>query len=109
MRESETFERVKPLVAAKQASPSQHCYARFAKRGILFADVLCGVHEGIVVEDHPEYHLGPSVLVLQIDLAGRPLHVLWGIERDTEGPAVVVTACHPDPKEWSEDFRSRKK
>lgn len=79
-----------------------------SKRGILFNDLLSGVADGCVIEDYPDYHLGPAILVLQTDKAGWPLHVVWGIEKDTEAPAVVVTAYYPDPSEWSPDFRSRK-
>jgi hypothetical protein len=105
---SATFDQIKLLVRAKNARPSNHCYASFAKRGILFADVICGVDGGIVIEDYPDFHLGPSVLVLQKDLMGKALHVVWGVEKNTTEPAVVVTAYHPDPSKWSQDFRSRK-
>ena len=105
---SATFVQVQALVRAKKARPTQHCYASFAKRGILFADVICGVDSGLVLEDYPEFHLGPSVLVLQKDLIGKPLHVVWGIEKDTTEPAMVVTAYYPDPSKWSADFKSRK-
>lgn len=38
---------------------------------------------------------------------GNAFHVVWGIERDKQGPATVVTAYHPDPAKWSGDFLRR--
>jgi hypothetical protein len=79
-----------------------------ADDGILLGDVIAGVPAAIVVEDYPQYAHGPSVLVLQKDTEGHPLHVVWGIPKNHEGPAVVVTAYRPDPARWSSDFLRRK-
>jgi hypothetical protein len=46
---------------------------------------------------------------LQEDGQGRPIHVLWGIEKDRLGPAVVITAYRPDPSRWSSDLLERKR
>ena len=39
---------------------------------------------------------------LQRDAAARPVHVVWGIRKDNQGPAALVTA-YPDPLLWSPD------
>lgn len=44
------------------------------------------------------------MLVLQKDIEGKPIHVVWGIPKNTETPAVLVTAYRPDPKFWMNDF-----
>jgi hypothetical protein len=106
---SDTLERVKILVSAGEVEVSRHGLQELAADDILLADVLAGVIGAEAVEDYPDFHKGPSILVLQRDNAGRPIHVLWGIERGTTTPAVLVTAYRPDPLRWNEDFRRRDK
>ena len=107
-RLSNVLAKIIALAEAGKAVSSQHGYARMDKRGILFDDVLRGVADGDMIEEYPDAHLGPSVLVLQLDQAGNPLHVVWGLAKGTDEPAVIVTAYHPNSKDWSEDFRERK-
>jgi hypothetical protein len=67
-----------------------------------------GVEYTMVVEDYPEYHKGPCVLVLQKDHEGKTIHVMWGIPRYTASPAVRVTAYRPYPELSTADFMRRK-
>jgi hypothetical protein len=105
---SDTFNAVRALVAQGKARISEHGYDELAADNILVVDVLDGVDTGIVVEDYPQFAKGPSVLVLQTDASGGPIHVLWGIPKGSTEPAVVVTAYRPDPSRWSDDFSRRK-
>ena len=105
---SATFDRIKDLVARPEVRISEHGYDELAQDGILAREVISGVNEGQVVEDYPEYPKGPCVLVLQRDRAGKPVHVVWGIPKDQESPAVVVTAYRPDLKRWTPDFMHRR-
>jgi hypothetical protein len=73
---SDTLERVKALVSRGGVEVSRHGLRELAADGILLADVVAGVAVTIVVEDYPEFHKGPSVLVLQHDYANEPIHVL---------------------------------
>ncbi|MBV9073899.1 MAG: DUF4258 domain-containing protein [Acidobacteria bacterium] len=104
---SRTLDLIRELVGKKQLRISEHGYDELSKDGITFSEVLKGFEEAILVEDYPEYLKGPCVLVLQRDSSGDPMHVVWGIARNTQGPAVLVTAYRPDPKRWSPDFRRR--
>jgi hypothetical protein len=103
----ETLARIKALAAAGEVLLSQHAYDRLAKNGILAADIEAGIADAVEIEDYLEYHKGPSVLALQEDASGQPIHVLWGIRKGETTPAVVVTAYRPDPSRWTPDFRRR--
>jgi hypothetical protein len=103
----ETLARIEALAAAGEVLLSQHAYDRLAENGMSVADIETGVAGAIEIEDYPEFHKGPSVLVLQQDASGQPIHVLWGIRKRTSGPAIVVTAYRPDPSRWTADFRRR--
>lgn len=105
---SVTFDRVRALARQRKVIVSQHGFVRLAARGILITDVVRGVIDGEPIEDYPDYHVGPAVLVLQRDSSDLPLHVVWGIEKDTSEPAVIVTAYRPTVEDWSEDFRRRR-
>ena len=71
-------------------------------------DLVENIVSAIVLEDYPAYHTGPAVLVPQYDANAAPLHAVWGVEKGTDEPAVLITAYRPDPSLWSDDFRTRK-
>ncbi len=106
---SETLRRVQTLVLAGVVEVSRLGLQDLAADGILLEDAVASVGDAEAVEDYPDFHKGPSVLALQRDSSGRPLHVLWGMARRTTTPAVLVTAYRPDPRQWSEDFMRRRK
>ena len=105
---SQTFQVIRELVARREVKVSAHGYDELAAGAILVRDIVAGVEEGVVVEEYPDYPKGPSVLVLQRDQQGKPIHVVWGIPRQASTPAVVVTAYRPDPAKWTVDFLRRR-
>ena len=61
---------------------------------------------GTTIEDYPEDQRGASCLIF--GLAGeRPLHVLCG-RLDAE-EILIITAYEPDPVEWEDDWKTRKR
>ena len=106
---SETLRRVQTLVMSGQVEVSRHGFRELSADDILLSDVIAGVGAADVLEDYPAYGKGPSVLVLQFDSAGRPIHVVWGIPRGAVMPATLVTAYRPDPERWSDDFTRRRR
>jgi hypothetical protein len=106
---SETFTLIQRLVASDEVRISEHGYDELVEDGITVSEILASVGSGTVVEDYPDYPKGRSVLVLQLDNAGWFIHVVWGIPKGFESPAVLVTAYRPDPTRWDERFMGRRK
>jgi hypothetical protein len=101
---SDTLARVKALAARGDVLISDHGYDEMSADGISGMSVLTGVAAAVLVEDYPDAAHGPTVLVLQHDPEGRPLHIVWGIARNR-----LVTAYRPDPALWTPDYMERKK
>jgi hypothetical protein len=104
---SETLRRVQTLVLAGDYRVSRHGFRELAADDIMLEDVLAGVGAALGVEDYPNSRMEPSVLALQHDRSGRPIHVMWGVPKATGTPAVLVTAYRPAPERWSADFTRR--
>lgn len=103
-----TIQMVLDLVERREIKISSHGYDELAEDGILVKDIIAGIKDAKVIEDYPNYPKGPCVLVLQKDLQGEPVHVLWGIPKHATFTAVLITAYRPSPDYWSEDFLRRK-
>ena len=101
------FDQVVNLVVAGDILISVHGYDELANDGVFIKDVI-RVDDAVVVAEYPNHGKGPCVLVLQMDRAGLPIHIVWGIPTGKESPAVLVTAYRPDPNVWEKDFITRK-
>ena len=99
---------VRLLVATGKFEITGHALSELNNDNLLVQDIISGVSGAIVVETYPDYHKGPSMLVLQRDSDGGPVHALWGTAKGTEAPVYLVTAYRPDPTRWSTDFLKRK-
>jgi hypothetical protein len=106
---SDLLSRMRVLVSGGEVHLSAHGFRELAADDILLDDVTGGIQAAIVIEEYPEFGKGPSILVLQRDRGGYPLHVLWGIPKGHEGPATIITAYRPDPGRWSADSMRRRR
>jgi len=105
---SNTLAQVQALVADGQLRLSLHGFREMAADGIMLDDLLGNLDSAVTIEDYFDANRGPTVLVLQRDVAARPVHVVWGIRKGSQGPAVLVTAYRPDPLLSSPDFMKRR-
>jgi hypothetical protein len=105
---SETLRRVQTLVSSGDYIISRHGFRELAADDIVAQDAVAGLQTAILVEDYPDSRKEPSVLVLQYDRSGRPIHVMWGVPKAYGRPAILVTAYRPLPERWSDNFRRRR-
>lgn len=63
------------------------------------------IRRGIVIEDYPNDPRGASCLLLGV-VNQRPLHVVCG--RLDADEILIITAYEPDPREWENDWKTRK-
>lgn len=95
------------LVVSGEVRVSEHGWDELEADDISLRDVIVGLAAAHVVEDYPEFGKGPSVLVLQLDRDSKPVHVVWGVPKGYESPAILITAYRPDPRRWDESFTRR--
>jgi hypothetical protein len=106
---SQLFEQIRKLIGQGQVLISAHGYDELANDNLTAREVVAGAAGAVMIEDYPDYHKGPCALVLQKDKYGEPVHVVWGLPKNEEVPAVLVTAYRPDPKRWTDGFTRRVK
>ncbi len=104
-----TIKKVQLLAAIGDVRISEHGYDELANDDLLAREIVSGIEGAVLVEDYPDYPKGASILVLQKDKHGQPVHVVWGIPKGEESPAVMVTAYRPDPDRWNINFTERKR
>jgi hypothetical protein len=105
---SSIFDKILDCIRSNKVLVSNHGYDEMMQDNILVRDIMEGVANATTVEEYPEYHKGPCVLVLQKDHSGESIHVVWGIPKHGPSYAIVVTAYRPDPERWEADFLRRK-
>jgi hypothetical protein len=85
---------------------SRHAIQQMFLRRISRRDVQAVVAYGEVIEENPDDTPFPSYLLLDF-VEGRPIHVVFSYDESRE-TGYVVTAYIPDPKLWTNDFRTRR-
>jgi hypothetical protein len=105
---SEFVQKVRVLVSTGEVRISEHGYDELAEDSLTAREVLGGIVDAALVEEYPDYPKGSCVLMLQKDKTGIPIHVVWGIPKGHNKPAVLITAYRPDPERWDESFMRRR-
>jgi Domain of unknown function (DUF4258) len=105
---SNFLSQIQQLVAADNFEITAHAFLELNEDGILVGEIVAGLNEAIVVEDYPDYHKGSSILLLQYDTEGKPIHALWGVPKGKVEPAFLITAYRPNPDKWNIGFLTRR-
>lgn len=84
---------------------TQHAQKRFLERNICLDDIKNVIMTGIIIKEYPTDQPLPSCLVLGKTTNNQPAHIV--ISTDCKF-IYVITAYHPDPKIWNDNFTKRK-
>ncbi len=87
---SKFLEQVQALVARGEVLVSLHEAEELAADRIRVRDAVAGVGAALVVEEYPDYAKGPCVLVLERDMEGQSIHIVWGIPAGQTAPVVLM-------------------
>jgi hypothetical protein len=74
-------------------------------RGLRRHEIEEAAASGEIIEDYPGHHYGPACLVLGKTAEGKPLHLLCSLRPTVD----LITVYEPDPVEWEEDLKTRRK
>ena len=74
---------------------SDHALSRMLERHIDVLDAVNGVEHAKLLEDYSTTRHEPRILVVQTEIDGRAINVVWEFAAD-DGDAVMVTVFHPE-------------
>ena len=85
---------------------TSHILERLLQRNISINDVKAVLSNCEIIEQYPNDYPFPSCLVIGHSKDGKIMHVVCG----SNGSELwLITAYFPNPNEWSEDFKLRRK
>lgn len=83
-----------------------HSLMRLQKRDIHPSDIRNCIQSGEIIEQYPADYPYPSCLLLGFDVLQKRLHVVVGCG---SGFLWLITAYYPDPSEWMDDLKTRRR
>ena len=93
---SEFFVKIRNLLGQDDFLITDHAFRELAEEEIAFEEIRRALQTAVVVEEYPNYHKGPAILILTLSEQGRAIHSLWGIPKGELRPATLITAYLPD-------------
>jgi len=101
-----TIDDIALLYKAQSVRWTSHMLERMFRRGISMDDVASALINGEIIEQYPTDYPFPSCLVLGHSKVGKILHIVCG---SSGAELWLITVYIPNPADWSEDFRQRRK
>ena len=92
---------------AERCEYQAHGYEELAADEITVHDVVDGLAAALVVEDYPTFPKGPSVLVLEHDKTGKPVHVVWGYSDGADRARRFGNGLPTRSGKWDETWLTR--
>ena len=99
------LELLRCAVTEQQIKISLHAAEEALAETITRADIEAVLMNAQVLEDYPDWWLGPSCLVHGQSPAGRDLHVIVSY---SGLPVTIITVYEPRPPKWITPFRRRR-
>jgi hypothetical protein len=84
-----------------------HSTRRMFERDIVHEDIENLLENGKIIEQYPDDHPLPSILLNGYTLTNEPLHAVIAIN-EPENKLIIVTAYKPDINKWINNFSIRK-
>ena len=83
-----------------------HILEKLFQRNIYIDEVRTALMNGEIIEQYPDDYPFPSCLIMGHTKTGKAIHVVCG----SNGAELwLITAYFPNPAEWTDDFRQRRK
>ena len=101
-----TIEDFRTINKAENIIITLHGQLRLRERKITVDDVINAIDHGEIIEQYPEDYPFPSCLILGISLHDVYIHVVVSMNEER---IYLITAYIPDPDEWEEDLKTRKR
>ncbi|MCL2634725.1 MAG: DUF4258 domain-containing protein [Oscillospiraceae bacterium] len=100
------IENYKTLASANKIFWTEHVALRLRGRKIKRIDVIACIQNGEIIEQYPDDTPFPSCLIYGKSTTGKPLHIVCGINENTN--IYVITAYYPSLNKWEDDYKTRK-
>ncbi len=101
-------DRIREFVRAGAVRTSDHAYGRLQQKDISYRALVASLGSAEVLERYPDYRHGSCFLARHRFVDDRIAHAVWGLPRNAQIFAVLVTAYWPDEDEWDSELRTRR-
>ena len=101
------IERIRGKIRVRQYEISFTHTEKLRRRRLGLGLLEQAILNGEIIERYPNDPRGPSCLVFGSTEEGHPIHIVCANLEDAR--LLIVTAYEPNPDEWKQDWRTRKK